>query len=206
MHGHVIIAFIGTFFVVSLTPGMCMTLSMTLGMTIGIKRTLWMMIGELIGVGIVAVTAVVGVAAIMLNYPHLFHILKYLGGAYLLYLGIQMWRSRSKLSLAQSQGNVKPQSRKALAFQGLITAIANPKGWAFMVSLLPPFIDVNEPAAPQLMLLVAMILCIEFTCLIIYASGGKTLGYYLAHSGKLKWLNRISGALMAMVGVWLAAS
>lgn len=206
MHGHVMIAFIGTFFLVSLTPGMCMTLSMTLGMTIGVKRTLWMMIGELIGVGTVAVTAVIGVAAIMLNYPHLFNILKYLGGAYLLYLGIQMWRARSKLSLAPSQGSVKQQTRKALALQGLITAIANPKGWAFMVSLLPPFINVNEPVAPQLTLLVALILCSEFICLVIYASGGKTLGYYLAHSGKLKWLNRISGGLMALVGVWLAAS
>lgn len=206
MHGHVMMAFLGTFFFVSLTPGMCMTLAMTLGMTIGVKRTLWMMIGELIGVGSVAVTSVIGVATVMLNYPHLFSILKYLGGAYLIYLAIQMWRARSKLALQHMPDNAKRQSRKALALQGWITAIANPKAWAFMVSLLPPFINANEPVAPQLTLLVAIILCSEFVCLTIYASGGKTLGHYLAHSGNLKWLNRISGALMALVGVWLAAS
>lgn len=49
--------FIPTFLFVSLTPGMCMTLAMVLGMTQGVKRTLWMMVGELIGVGFVAAAA-----------------------------------------------------------------------------------------------------------------------------------------------------
>ena len=43
-------AFIPTFFVVSITPGMCMTLALSLGITIGVKRALWMMAGELVGV------------------------------------------------------------------------------------------------------------------------------------------------------------
>ncbi|HET8790682.1 MAG TPA: LysE family translocator, partial [Modicisalibacter sp.] len=47
--------FVPTFFMVSLTPGMCMTLSMVLGMTVGVRRALWMMAGELVGVGLVAV-------------------------------------------------------------------------------------------------------------------------------------------------------
>ncbi len=58
-----------TFLVVSLTPGMCMTLSLSLGMTIGLRRTLWMMYGELIGVGSVAAASVVGVATLALQYP-----------------------------------------------------------------------------------------------------------------------------------------
>ncbi len=89
--------FVTTFFFVSATPGMCMTLSMTLGMTIGLRRTFPMMWGELIGVGLVSIAAVVGVAAVMLNYPAFFLVLKYVGGGYLCYLGIQMWRSRGKM-------------------------------------------------------------------------------------------------------------
>lgn len=68
----VLTVFIPTFFFVSATPGMCMTLSMTLGMTIGLRRTFPMMWGELIGVGLVSIAAVVGVAAVMLNYPAFF--------------------------------------------------------------------------------------------------------------------------------------
>lgn len=92
-------AFIPTFFFVSITPGMCMTLALTLGMSIGVKRTLWMMTGELVGVAVVATAAVIGVAAIMLNYPSLFTILKWIGGAYLIWIGINMWRNKGKMSL-----------------------------------------------------------------------------------------------------------
>ena len=65
-------ALIPTFFFVSVTPGMCMTLALTLGMTVGIRRTMWMMLGELFGVGLVAVSVVIGVAALIVQYPQLF--------------------------------------------------------------------------------------------------------------------------------------
>ena len=79
----ILAVFIPTFFFVSVTPGMCMTLSMTLGMTIGVRRSLPMMWGELIGVALVSIASVIGVAAVMLNYPAIFLLLKYLGGGYL---------------------------------------------------------------------------------------------------------------------------
>ncbi len=137
--------FIPTFFFVSITPGMCMTLAMTLGMSIGVRRTLWMMVGELLGVATVAVAAVLGVASIMLNYPDTFAILKWVGGAYLIYIGINMWRAKGKMAVdTQSTTAV---SRYSLFSQGFVTAIANPKGWAFMISLLPPFINVKHSVA-----------------------------------------------------------
>ncbi len=62
--------FIPTFFVVSVTPGMCMTLALTMGMTIGVKKTFYMMWGELFVVALVSIAAVSGVAAVMLKYPY----------------------------------------------------------------------------------------------------------------------------------------
>ena len=79
--------FIPTFFFVSITPGMCMTLSMTLGMTVGLRKTFWMMAGELVGVGLVVVLTQIGVAAVLLTYPALFDAFKWGGGLYLGYLG-----------------------------------------------------------------------------------------------------------------------
>ena len=88
MNAALLTMFIPTFFFVSITPGMCMTLALTLGMSIGYRRTLWMMVGELVGVALVSVSAVLGIAAIMLNYPWLFTALKFIGVGYILYLGI----------------------------------------------------------------------------------------------------------------------
>ena len=181
-----------------------MTLSMTLGMTVGVKRTLWMMWGELLGVGMVSIAAVVGVASLMLHHPSLFLLLKYIGGAYLCYLGIQMWRCRGKMAINTDPADQHHADRLGLAFQGFITAIANPKGWAFMISLLPPFINPNFSLAPQLVTLLTIILTIELCCLLVYASGGKTLRCFLSKNGNVRLLNRVAGSLMGGVGIWLA--
>lgn len=196
--------FIPTFFFVSITPGMCMTLAMTLGMTIGVKRALWMMLGELISVGLLAVLTVIGVAAVMVNYPQLFVVFKYIGGAYLFYLGIQMWLSRGKMAIGENFESQQASSRTQLAMQGFTTTLANPKGWAFFISLLPPFINTQTPLAPQLVVLISLILIMEFTCLLIYASGGRAMRRFLEKSGNVRLLNRIAGTLMMGVGVWLA--
>ena len=129
-----VLAFLPTVFFVSVTPGLCMTLAMTLGMRIGIRRTLWMMYGELIGVAIVATASAMGVASVMKNYPEVFQVLKYFGALYLVYMGWQMWSAEAKL--ADVDGVESLVKRRTLATQGFITAIANPKGWVFMVSLL----------------------------------------------------------------------
>ena len=200
----VLAVFIPTFFFVSITPGMCMTLAMTLGMSIGVRRTMWMMVGELIGVATVAIAAVLGVASIMLNYPDVFEILKWVGGAYLAYIGINMWRAKGKmLKINEQRLNV---SRRSLCYQGLVTAIANPKGWSFMISLLPPFITTDRAIAPQLVILLSIIMLTEFTSMMAYASGGKTLRVFLSRGDNIKWMNRIAGSLMIVVGAWLALS
>ncbi|MDF2155324.1 LysE family translocator [Vibrio sp. CAU 1672] len=198
--------FIPTFFLVSITPGMCMTLALTLGMSIGYRRALWMMIGELVGVALVSVSAVLGIAAIMLSHPWLFTTLKLLGGGYLFYLGIEMWRSKGKLAVSADNETALPAGNWELVLQGFITAIANPKGWAFMISLLPPFIDQSNDLAPQLIVLVSIILLFEFICMSLYATGGKGLKRALSQSKNVRMMNRVAGTLMMGVGIWLLLS
>ncbi|WP_080915949.1 MULTISPECIES: LysE family translocator [Shewanella] len=200
----ILAVFIPTFFFVSITPGMCMTLAMTLGMSIGVRRTLWMMAGELVGVALVAIAAVMGVASVMLNYPDAFAILKWLGGAYLAYIGVNMWRSKGKMAIIEGQQTDKSISNIALVSQGFVTAIANPKGWAFMISLLPPFISVDKAVAPQLFWLLAIIMLTESVSMLAYASGGKSLRMFLSRGDNIKLMNRIAGSLMIGVGFWLA--
>gem|GEM_PF-2382661 len=63
----------------------------------GNKKDLWMMYGELLGVAIVAISAVAGVASLMVNYPGLFGALKLIGAAYLCYIGLNMFQSKGSL-------------------------------------------------------------------------------------------------------------
>ena len=73
-----------------------------------------------------------------------------------------------------------------------------------MIALLPPFINVDAAVAPQLAILLSIIMLSEFICMLIYATGGKSLRVFLDKGDNVKWLNRIAGALMMAVGVWLA--
>ncbi len=198
--------FIPTFFFVSITPGMCMTLALSLGMSIGYKRTLWMMIGELIGVAAVAVASVVGIAAVMLKYPWVFVVFKLIGASYLLYLGIQLWRSKGKLAISDNLEHVQTNNDWDLIVQGFVTAIANPKGWAFMISLLPPFVDQSQALMPQLTFLVGIIMISEFVCMTLYATGGKGLKRALGKAKNVRLMNRVAGTLMVGVAIWLFMS
>ena len=196
--------FVPTFFFVSITPGLCMTLAMTMGMTIGIRRALWMMAGELVGVALVAVLAAVGVAALLLNYPTAFNAFKIMGGLYLGFMGVQMWLSRGKMAIKTDVSKGRPASRTELALQGFMTAVSNPKGWAFFVALLPPFLSPDSSLFNQFLILVSIILVLEFICLLIYASGGVTLRSVLMQNSNVRLMNRIAGSLMIAVGLWLA--
>ncbi len=197
-----LIAFSASFFLVALSPGLCMTLAMSLGISIGVRRTLWMMAGELTGIALVGASAVLGVAALLLKAPTVFAVFKWIGAAYLLYMGWQTWRAEPLLPEQLAGDNRR--TRSSLIVQGFITAVSNPKAWAFLVALLPPFVDQSRPLAPQLLTLLALMLIIEFTCLQIYAHGGRVLSEQLHRRGKARWLNRIAGSQMAGVGIWLA--
>jgi threonine/homoserine/homoserine lactone efflux protein len=93
-----------------------------------------------------------------------------------------------------------------LSINGFVTAIANPKGWAFFITLLPSFVIAEQPLLPQLSVMIAIILVLEFTSLLLYASGGKALRHLLLNKHNVRLLNRISGTLMILVGCWLAIS
>ena len=198
--------FIPVFFIISITPGLCMTLSLTMGMAIGIRNTMKMMIGELAGVLLISLTAVVGGGTIIANYPNTFEVFKYLGGGYLFYVGIQMWRSLGKMSLNTDGSHSFSLNGFQLASQGFITAIANPKGWAFFLAMVPSFMNYEKPLMPQMSAMVLIILIIEFISLMIYATGGKALNKLLTKSGNVQLINRVAGTLMMFVGIWLALS
>ncbi|MFL2783184.1 MAG: LysE family translocator [Rhodospirillales bacterium] len=198
--------FIPIFFIISITPGLCMTLALTMGIAIGVRNTMKMMLGELIGVLIVAGISVVGGGAIVSSFPMAFLFLKYGGGLYLMVVGYQMINSRGSLALNFDGANVYEISFIKLSLQGFITAVANPKGWAFFIAIVPAFINYEISLFPQMSALVFIILVIEFLSLMLYASGGQALGVLLKRRNNFRVINRIAGILMICVGIWLGLS
>jgi homoserine/homoserine lactone efflux protein len=193
-----LLAFCGAYFLIALSPGLCMTLSMSLGISIGVPRTLWMMLGEVVGIALVGAAAMAGVAAMLLGAPRVFAAFKIAGAAYLLWTAWRTWNST-----VSTRGTVHGITPAALCAQGFVTAVSNPKAWAFQAALLPPFIDPKAALAPQMMVLLALMVSIEFACLLIYAQGGRSLSELLRRRSQGQLLNRISAILMIGVALWL---
>lgn len=198
MQPDLLLLLIPTIAAVSLTPGMCMTLAFTLGLTQGYRRTLYMMAGEMVGVAVVITTTVLLLAWLLALDPIYFQVLSVVGGGYLLWIAWQLWHAKDHFA-ARKDGAVL--GRRALAGLGFMTAVMNPKGWAFMLALLPNFIDPQLAIAPQLAVLLAVMLCTEFLSLSLYAGGGKWVGGLLKNDANLQLLNRFAALLMLVVAV-----
>lgn len=190
--------FVVTIAAVSLTPGMCMTLAFSLGLSLGYRKTLWMMAGEMTGVVVVVSTTVFLLGWLLRLDPVWFNGLAMVGAVYLLWIARQLWIADPELSSQGVRGSLTPLSLAALGFT---TAIMNPKGWAFMIALLPGFMDAERALLPQLLLFLSVMLTTEFLSLSLYAGGGRWLRRVLGEGAPMGVLNKIAAVLMVGVSV-----
>lgn len=195
-----LLLFAVTIFVISLMPGLCMTLAFTLGISVGFRRTLWMMLGELGGVATVAICVGMGVAQVLTLYPDAMVWLTFWGGAYLLYVAVSMWRNAEASSLKAEES--RSLSRSQLVVVGYNTAVLNPKGWAFLIAIFPGFIDDSLSLRLQLGTLIPIFLVSEFISLCLYASGGRQLALWFSKPEHNVKLNRTAALMVSLVSVW----
>ena len=190
--------FIPTIAAISLTPGMCMTLAFTVGLSQGYRHTLWMMWGELAGVATVVVTCVLLLGWIQALPKAYFNLLALIGGTYLLWVAYRLWTAPARFEQGEGQPRVTPTALLAL---GYTTAVMNPKGWGFMIALLPGFMSPSETLPQQLMVFLGVILPSEFLSMSLYASGGSGVRRLLSSEKHLATLNKVAAGLMVLVAM-----
>ena len=117
---------------------------------------------------------------------------KWAGAAYLLWMGIRLWR-RPKNTQA---GQAAPTARlRILWFQGFVTSAANPKAVVFFAALFPQFISADRPLAPQLLILSLTYLAIDGSFLASYGAGASWLARRLKGRATA-WLDRIGATFL----------
>ena len=140
----------------------------------------------------------VGLGAVLLASEVAFSVLKWVGVAYLVYLGIRLLLSKGHLATLPDDD---PRgSRRAVFMKSFLVAVTNPKGYLFVGALLPQFITAAEPQVPQYLVIGAVFCAIDFTIMFAYAAAGSQVMRLLSARGAL-WLDRICGAvLLALAG------
>ena len=200
MSPDLIILFIPTIASVSFTPGLCMTLAFTLGLSIGYKRTLWMMLGELSGVATVFAATFWSLGWLLSRDPVYFQVISFIGGIYLLYLAIRLFNETPEDLKAR---RLDETHTGALVLLGYVTAVSNPKGWAFLMALLPGFVQNNAALYPQFVAMLIIMLSTEFIAMTTYATGGQWLATRLADSKGLMNANRVAATMLGLAGLWV---
>lgn len=182
----------------SLTPGPNGLLALTHGALYGARKTIFTILGGSVGFSAVIGLSMFGIGALLAANVGLLVVLKWVGGAYLIFLGIQVWRSPS---LGQSRTEVKASSGGKLFQAGLLSAISNPKGILFFVAFLPQFVDPAGSLVVQFVIMAATFVVIEFIYELLVASLADRIQPWLKRVGKN--FNRVFGSVFIAIGALL---
>ena len=197
------LAYVAAVFVISGTPGPNMLLSLTHGIHHGLTRTFSTMLGLLSGLAVILAISIGGLGAVLLASATAFEVIKYVGAAYLIYLGIKVWRTADTRLV--TEGRPLAVSRWARYRTGVLVSLSNPKAILFCVAFFPQFIDRRQALAPQAVVLLATFAVIETCWMIVYAGGGARLAAWLRKGRRMRWFNRASGGVFIGAGVLLGS-
>ncbi|HYC05387.1 MAG TPA: LysE family translocator [Azospirillaceae bacterium] len=196
--------FLATCFFLSMTPGPNMLLAMSLGVRFGPRGAVWGGLGMCAALAVLSALSALGLGALLATSATAFEIFKWAGVAYLAWLGVQAWRApvetRAENGAAALGDGVGPR----LFLRGALVCFSNPKALVFMAALFPQFIDPALDVGPQLLVLVAAMLVIEFGWIMAYALGGDRLAARLTTPSAARLLNRMTGGLLIGAGGLLA--
>ncbi len=147
--------------------------------------------------------SLLGAGALLAASATLFTALKLAGAAYLIWLGVKLWRAEPKLESVQNMA--LGQSRRSMFWNAYVVTALNPKGIIFFVAFVPQFIDPAADAWPQFMILEATFLVLAALNVVIWAVLAGHLRSRFRQPKTLKFVNRMGGGILIGAGILTAA-
>ncbi|ARN21406.1 LysE family translocator [Piscinibacter gummiphilus] len=194
---------------VIVAPGPSAILCVSHGVAHGAMRTLSTIVGGMSASLTLMMLSALGLGAVIAASDTLFQVIKYLGAAYLVYLGVSTWRAPPQafdLPADAAARSGASATGRGLFRKGFLVGIGNPKDLLFFSSLFPQFIDPGRPLVAQLLVLGATWLVVDGTVMMAYAKGGAALAKRLKGSRLGKAFNRITGGAFVVAGGALAVA
>lgn len=196
-----------TIFLASIIPGPSMLLALTHGIRYGARRTMASALGNVTTSLLQAAISITGLGAVLIASATVFMVIKWLGAAYLVWMGIALWRSSPiavPVSATESRG--VQVSLAKMYVQAAMVAAGNPKAIVFFTAVFPQFIDPAVSPALQFLMLMGTGAVIAFGCFMTYAVGGQKILMTFGGHTSGRSLNRIVGGTFIGTGLGLAAS
>lgn len=197
------LTFFAASWAISISPGPGAIASMTAGLNHGFRHGYVTIFGLVLGIWSQLLLVGVGLGALVAASSTAFAVVKWLGVAYLVWLGIQQWRAPAR-PLAQLSTSGEYVSRRALMLRAWMINVVNPKGTVFLLAVVPQFIDLSQPLWPQYLIIGATLAVTDMVVMAGYtALAAQVLGA-LRNPAHIRALNRIFGSLFVLAGSLLA--
>ena len=194
-------------FVATSTPGPAVLFIMTNATLHGWRKAVFAALGNIAGLLCLGIIAVTGLGAVLNTSEIIFNIIKYMGAAYLICLGIKLLvQKNTDLLTVNNQLIAKNISSNKLFLQALGVALSNPKAIVFLTALFPQFINTNQPLLPQFSMLIVTLMLFSFSFLMFYALLAHKAKVWLSKPNRIKAFNRTSGSIFVGIGIFLATS
>jgi len=190
-----------TTLVVIFTPGPAAITVTAQGSGNGFARAQFGIMGIASANAIYFALSATGIAALIIASNWLFTVIKWVGVGYLAYLGISALLSKTGV-LRIEQG--EPERRTTLFAKGFVIEFANPKALLYFAAVLPQFLDVSAPIAPQILVMGLTTLVLDIVVYSVYAALGQTIARSGVKPWVLKSLNRVAGVALLVAAFRIA--
>ncbi len=196
----ILAAFIAACVLLALTPGPNMSLIIANTAAYGLRGGLWSLAGSSTGLSILVAIAALGMTSVMVLMSEWFDVIRWIGAAYLVYLGA---RQLYGALYPGDRASVRLPSPRAIYANGLIVSLSNPKVLLFLGAFLPQFVDPSQPPGLQLAVLaatfVATLVAVDLSYTLMLARARRAFS-----AGHTRVLDGIAGTLLLAGGAVLA--
>jgi len=189
-----------------ISPGPSVILVVSNSVKFGTKHAMTGALGNVLAFQMLVVLSALGLGVILTTSSHLFYILKMIGAAYLVYLGIKLWFTLSVNHNRGTKNSAPIISRVALFKQALCVTCSNPKALVYVSALLPQFINPEQSLVTQILVLGLTAAVLQLLIFLFYALvAGRTKKFFQNEKNQLTF-NRISGVTFIGFGTALGFS
>jgi homoserine/homoserine lactone efflux protein len=197
------LAFFAASWAISISPGPGAVAVMSASLNHGFARGYFATFGLVLGLWTQLVVVAAGLGAVIATSALAFAVVKWLGVAYLVWLGLRQWRAPARPMTVAAVAPAPTTRRRIVAEAWLLNAV-NPKGTAFMLAVVPQFLTAGEPLVPQYLMIGATLGFTDLVVNILYAALAARLLGVLRTAARRRAINRVFGSLFVALGVLLA--
>jgi len=198
-------SFIIAAIVVVITPGIDTIMVLTRSIAHGKKAGIYSALGVSAGLLGHTCAATFGLSVILAKSALAFQVIKYIGAAYLIYIGYKALTDKSDPTEIKSEKTGKAGSREMFV-TGFISDILNPKIALFFLAFLPQFIvssEINNPIPYLLLGLIIFVITLAW-CMFLAVMGSQVAGFFNKNKNAQRWTNKMSGIVFILLGLQVA--